>query len=140
MRNEPDRDRETAYARAIAERDEAIRKCDEAVEERDVMLSLLRDLGAALCKGQPLDPRPTADGVEVCELYPTRADALAAMQQIRRLRVMCLASDQNWRRSTRRSKPLGRAHDASPDRLTLARRVFPCRRPHRVRSLRPGGQ
>jgi hypothetical protein len=91
---EPERD-EDAYAQAIAERDEAIMERNEAVEERDLMLSLLQDLGAALCKGRALGSRPTAAGVAVCELYPTRADALAAMQHIRRLRVMCLASDQD---------------------------------------------
>jgi hypothetical protein len=93
-------ERANAYRQALAERaaaaiiarDQAIAERDEAIEERDFVLQLLERLGEALNRGVHFQPTP--DGAELCSLYPTRADALAAMQQIRRLRAMCLASDQ----------------------------------------------
>ena len=71
----------TRCADLVAARDRAIAARNEAVEERDLMLSVLEDVGAALCHGL----RTTAAGVEVRELYPSHAAALAAAMQVRRL-------------------------------------------------------
>jgi hypothetical protein len=79
---------EDEYAQARAER-------DGAVEERDFMLRLVQDLGVALSKGRLVRLHPTSDGVEVCTLYPTHAEALAVVTRIRDLIAMvCLAGDR----------------------------------------------
>jgi hypothetical protein len=77
---------ERDYARAIAER-------DEAIAERDFILQFLQDMGADLCKGRALGCRPTADGVEIRSLYPSQAEALAAASRIRELRAMVSLAD-----------------------------------------------
>jgi predicted nuclease with RNAse H fold len=79
MRNEPKRDEDVARARV---------ERDEAIAERDYLLKFLQDMGEALCQGRELGSRPTADGVEVCELYPSRADAVAVFTRIRDLLAM----------------------------------------------------
>jgi hypothetical protein len=75
------------------------------------VLQFLERLGDALNRGVHFQPTPNV--AELCSLYPTRADAVAAMQQIRRLRVMCLASDQDLATLERGgSKPRGCACEA----------------------------
>jgi hypothetical protein len=58
----------------------------DAIAERDYMVKFFEELGVALCKGRPF--RPTVDGVEACVLYPSQADAEAAVGHMHALRGM----------------------------------------------------
>jgi hypothetical protein len=75
---------------------------NNAIAERDYLLKFFEELGVALCKGRPLGFHGTADGVEVCMLYPSRADAAAAAGYMRTLRAMVtVAGLVHWRREAR---------------------------------------
>ena len=57
----------------------------KAIGERDYLLKLIEELGGALLQGRALGVRPTGDGVEARELYPSRGAALAAATRVRDL-------------------------------------------------------
>lgn len=73
MRSKPER--EDAYARAIAER-------DQAIAERDFILQFVEETGVVSGKGRLVRVHPTSAGVEICALYLTRAEASAAAARL----------------------------------------------------------
>jgi hypothetical protein len=88
---------ETAYARVVTER-------DEAIAERDFILKFVGDIGMALSRGHRTELLPADDGVELRALYDCRADAMAAAMQIGALIGMVnlagLTQDDGARRPT----------------------------------------
>jgi hypothetical protein len=79
--------RDEGIALANAERDAAIA---EANAERDFILTMVQDIGLALCKSRNITIKPTKRGVEARVLYPTLLDALRARAHVARLRAMVL--------------------------------------------------
>jgi len=82
-------EREDAYARAVAERDQARNERDAAIAERGFILGYVQDVGAALGKGSPFRLFPTGDGgAEIRALYDSRAEAVAAATHLGGLPAM----------------------------------------------------
>jgi hypothetical protein len=57
----------------------------DAIAELEFVLKFSTELGVALGKGRRVRLHPTRAGVEICSLYPSHADALAAATRIRDL-------------------------------------------------------
>jgi hypothetical protein len=65
---------------------------NEAIEERDSIITWLTEMGVALGRGWPARLHSTADGVELRLVYASQTEALAAEGQLRALCAMAALS------------------------------------------------